>query len=104
MESLNWLPFLDIMDLTAYRIQNDKNLLPSLLKTKSMFKIKCWWNPMEDDLKQTVEKVAIRCSNCRKEIVIDVYIMDTIYQDIISNFVLNTMLHHFGMLYIIKNN
>ena len=70
-----------------------------------MFKIKCWWNPMEDNLKQTVEKkVVIRCSNCGKETMIDVYIMDTIYQDIISNFVLNTMLHHFGMLYIIKNN
>ena len=32
MESLNWLPFLDIMEFTSDRIDNDKNPLPSLLK------------------------------------------------------------------------
>ena len=31
MESLNWLPFLDIMEFTADSINNDKNILPSLL-------------------------------------------------------------------------
>ena len=30
-ESLNWLPFLDTMEFTADRIDNDKNLLPSSL-------------------------------------------------------------------------
>ena len=44
------LTFLDIMEFTADRIDNDKNILPSLLR---MFNIKCWWNPREDDLKQT---------------------------------------------------
>ena len=32
MESLNWLSFLDIMDSTSEKINNDTNLLPSLLK------------------------------------------------------------------------
>ena len=32
MESLNWLTFLYIMEFTLYRIENDKNLLPSLLE------------------------------------------------------------------------
>ena len=32
MESLNWLPFLDIMEFTVDRIENDKYILPSLLK------------------------------------------------------------------------
>ena len=45
-----------------------------------MFKIICWWNPREDDLKQTVEKNAIRCSNCGKETMIGVDILDTTYQ------------------------
>ena len=45
MGSLNWLPFIDTIECTADRIENDKNLLPSLLKNDSMFKIKCWWNP-----------------------------------------------------------
>ena len=35
---------------------------------------------------------------------IDVGIMNTTYQDIITNFVLNTMLHHVGMLWIIENH
>ena len=54
MESLNWLRFIDIMELTADKIKNDKNLFPSLLiylqclglnvggiKKKKMIKTKC---------------------------------------------------------------
>ena len=44
-----------------------------------MFNIKCWWNPREDDQKQTVEKFAIRCSNCVKETMIDVDFLVTTY-------------------------
>ena len=69
-----------------------------------MFKIKCWWNQREYNLKQTVEKVAIRCSNCGKETMIGVYIFYTTYQEIITTFVLNTMLHHVDMLWIIENH
>ena len=32
MESLNWLPFLDVMEFTVEKINNHKNLFPSLLK------------------------------------------------------------------------
>ena len=32
MEGLNWLSFLDIMEFTADKIKNDKNIFPSLLK------------------------------------------------------------------------
>ena len=63
MESINWLPFPDTMELTAYMIENDKNLLPSLLILFEIYKIKRWWNTREDDLKQTAVKVATRCSN-----------------------------------------
>ena len=42
-ESLNCLPFYT-MEFTAYRIENDKKLLPSLLNLFSMFKIKCWYS------------------------------------------------------------
>ena len=57
VEIPNWSPFLDTMEFTADRIDNVKNILPSLLNCFSMFKIKCWWNPREYDLKQTVEKM-----------------------------------------------
>ena len=45
-----------------------------------MFKIECWWNPMEGDLKQIVGEFAIRYTNCRKYTMIDVDILDTTYQ------------------------
>ena len=32
MEILNWLPFIDVMEFTADKIKNDKNILISLLK------------------------------------------------------------------------
>ena len=70
----------------------------------TMFKIKCWWNQMEDDLKQKVERVAIRCSNCGKETMIYVDFWDTTYQEIITTFLLNTMLLHVGMIWIIENH
>ena len=88
----------DIMEFTAYRIENDKKLLTSLLKLFSMFKIKCWWNPREDEIKHTGVKHAIRCGNYGKETIIYVDFMNTTHQDIITTFVLNTILHRVGML------
>ena len=69
-----------------------------------MFKIKCCWNLWEYDLKKTVEKVDTRCSNCGKETMIYGDILNTTYQEIITTFVLNKMLHHVGMLWIIENH
>ena len=70
-----------------------------------MLRIKCWWNKKErGDIKQTVEKVAIRCSNCVKETMVDLYLLETDYQKIITTFVLNTMLQHVGMVWIIENH
>ena len=66
----------------------------------SMFKIHCWYNPREDD-QNTVANIAIRCSNCGKETMIDVDVLDNAYQEIITTFVLNKILHHVGMLWII---
>ena len=46
-ERLNWLPFLDFMEFTVDKMENDINIFPSLLKNCTMFKIKCWWNKKE---------------------------------------------------------
>ena len=35
---------------------------------------------------------------------IDFDLLETDYQEIITTFVLNTMLHHVGMIWIIENN
>ena len=70
-----------------------------------MFKIKCLWNKKgKGDIKQTVEKVAIRCSFSGKETMTDVYLLENNYQEIITNFVLNKMLNHVGMICIIENH
>ena len=79
-------------------IENDKKPLPSLLKPFSMFKIKCFYSLGEDEIKNTGEKISIRCSNCGKETMIDVDNLNTMYQDKSTNFVLDTMLHHYGMI------
>ena len=68
-----------------------------------MFKIKCWCSPGEVE-KNAVGKFSIRCSTCGKEAMIDIGIMNTTYQDIITLFVLNTMLKHVGMLWIIETH
>ena len=55
-ESLNWLPFIYIMEFALDRIDNDK-LLPSLLKLFSMFNINFWYSPGEDGKKNTGENI-----------------------------------------------
>ena len=42
-----------------------------------MFKIKCWWNPGEDEVKHTGVKIAIMCSNFEKETMIYVDMLNT---------------------------
>ena len=69
-----------------------------------MFKIKCWGNPREYYQNKIVETFDIRCSYCGKETMIDVDILDITYQEIITTFVLNTMLHCVGMLWIIESH
>ena len=44
------------------------------------------------------------CSNCGKETFLYMNNMNTNYKDIITKFVLNTMLHHVGMSWIIETN
>ena len=69
-----------------------------------MLKIKCWYNPRKDEIKNTGVKIDLRCKNNEKERIIDVDILDTTYKDIITTFVLNTMLHYVGTLQIIETN
>ena len=70
-----------------------------------MFSIKCWRNKKEkDDQKQTVEKVAIRCSNSGKETITDSDILETDYKEIITTSALDKMLQHVGLIWIIENH
>ena len=48
--------------------------------------------------------IAIRCSNCGKEKGLSTNNINTNYRDIITSFVLNTLLHHVGMSWIIETH
>ena len=63
----------------------------------SMFQMLFWYNKEHDD-QNNVENVAIKCSNCGKETGLYMKILNTNYKYIITSFVLNTVLHHVGML------
>ena len=69
-----------------------------------MFKIKCWYCLGGSEIKKQNIKRAIRCSNGGKETIIELDNLNITYQDIIISFVLNTMLHHVGMLCIIETH
>ena len=66
-----------------------------------MVQIHCWYNKGHDD-QNKVEHIAIRCSNCGKQTDSSMDDMNTKYQDITTSFVLNIVLHHIGMSWIIK--
>ena len=51
-----------------------------------------------------VENIDIRCRNCGKETGLSVKNMNKNYKDTINKFVLNIVLHHVGMLWIVKTN
>ena len=55
-------------------------------------------------IKKTAGNVSIRCNNFGKETMIDLDILETDYQKIITSFVLKKMLHHVGMIWMIENH
>ena len=59
-DTIQWFPFLIIMEHTANILNPDKGLIPSLLKVFSMFELRLF-----DDIDK-LEVIAIRCINCKK--------------------------------------
>ena len=61
----------------------------------SMFQIRFWYDNEHGD-QNDVKIIAIRCSNCGKETGLSMKNMNTNYKYIITSFVFNKVLHHFG--------
>ena len=61
-----------------------------------------FWHDNEPDDKNDVKIIATSCSNCGKETVLFINNINTNYKDIITSFVLNTVLHSVGMSWIIE--
>ena len=59
---------------------------------------------IQGDLIKYSKKISRRGEVVWKIKMIDMDIMNTTYQDIFTSYVLNTMLHHVGMLWIIEKH
>ena len=90
------------MKYTTEKIDTEITLLPSLLTIFPIFHLRLWYRENVDE--KIVENLAIRCSNCGRSTGISTNNTNTNYDYIISQFVLNTMLHHIDMSWIIKKN
>ena len=87
-----WSPFLTIMEHTANTMQDDKGLISSLLKMFSMFEIRLGFG--DEDL----DTLYLKCINCKRETGLNSETSFTwVYDEIVTKFVLNEMLHHVGM-------
>ena len=76
-------------------------MLLSLLKMFAIFKMRLWYDK-ENLEKNVVENVSIMCRNCGKKTGLYLRNTNTNYKDMITKFVLNTVLHHVGMSWIIE--
>ena len=79
-------------------MQDDTHLTSSLLKMFSMFEICLICG--DDDL----DKVCLKCVNCKKDTGLNAETgFKEIYDEVITQFLLNAMLHHVSMSWIISS-
>ena len=95
---IQWFSFPTIMEHTGNKMQEDKGLISSLLKMFAMFEIRLGFG--DEDL----DALVIKCINCKRKTGLDSETSFTwVYDEIVTKFVLNTMLHHVGMSWIISS-
>ena len=79
-------------------MQDDTHLTSSLLKMFLMFEIRL---SCEDN---DLDKVGLKCINCKTETCLSAETgFEEFYDEVITQFVLNAMLHHVGMSWIISS-
>ena len=94
--TIQWFSFITTMEHTA-RIMGEKGLISSLLKVFAIFELR--FNYKESKL----DVVSLRCIKCKK---IDLFlkINSLLFDEMITKFELNTILHNVGMSWIISFN
>ena len=91
-ETIQWFPFLTIIEHTANKIQDDKRLISSLLMMFSMFEIRLSYGDKH------LDTVSLKCIHFKRETGLNPETSFTwLYDEIVTTFVLNAMLHHVGM-------
>ena len=77
------------MEHTANILKTKQGLITSLLKVFAVFEFHLI------DYRDKVKAIAISCVLCKKET--GLYLRTSTYEEMISKFVLNAILHHVGM-------
>ena len=96
-ETIKWFHFITIMEHTTNKKQDDKGLISPLLKMFSMFEIRLSFGD------EYLDALSIRCINCKRKKGLDPETsFNRVYDEIVTKFVLNEMLHHVGMSWIIR--
>ena len=87
------------MEYTGNIMQDDTHLMSSLLKMFLIFEIRLSYGDKDLDV------LSLNCINCKKETGLNSETTFTwVYDEVITKFLLNTMLHHVGMSWIISSN
>ena len=81
------------MEHTANIIKKNKSIIPSLLKVIEIFELRLIGD------KEHLDVIVIRCINCKKET--GLCLQNSTFEEMITKFVLNTILYHVGMSWII---
>ena len=84
------------MEHNANIMNTNKGLMLSLLKVFAMFESRL----LSD--KEKMDVISIRCINCKRET--GLYLKNTTFEEMITKFVLNAILYHVGMSWIISSN
>ena len=96
---MKWFPFLTIMEHTENKMKENNRLISSLLKMFAMLGIRLSYGDEE------LDGLFIKCINCGGKTGSNSKTNFTwVYDEIVTKFVLNEMLHHFGMSWIIRSN
>ena len=100
-DTSHWFPFLSVIEHTTNILNPNKGLIPSLLKLFAMIQLRLF-DDKQDEEGNVVDIISIMCISCNKET--ELHFKDTPIEEMITKFVLNAILHHVGMLWIICSN
>ena len=95
--TIEWFSFLDIMEYTGNDMISDIPLTTSLLKVFSMFEISMTVGDVH------VDAVTLMCINCKRKTHLQPKYGMEFYDKMITPFVMNSMLHHVGMSWMISS-
>ena len=96
-ETIQRSTFLTIMEYTA-NIMEKNEVISSLLRMFAMFEIRLSYK------KVILDVIYLKCINCKRETGLDLKTSSLIFDEITTKFLLNAILHHVGMSWIIISN